>query len=190
MVNRWRHFWFGCLTELALLGLAWLLSRIFGWSLLNHIKWNGFDFGLGLAAVAPIAASFSWMLKSTSPSPAVIRQFLEHVVRPIFGAWSISQLAIISIFAGICEEVLFRGVIQGGLTRVVGTAGAIVVSSIAFGLAHPINRPYVVAATAIGVYFGVLFAVTGNLLTPIVTHAVYDFCALIYFLRIYKGDPR
>jgi len=34
---------------------------------------------------------------------------------------------------------------------------------------------------------GLLWSFTGNLLTPIVTHAVYDFAALIYFLRVRSG---
>ncbi len=190
MTNRWRHFWFGSLTELALLGIAALAFKLLKWPALEDLKWDWLHLAVGVIAVGPMLVLFGWMLKSGSPSLAIIRRFMEHVVRPIFGAWSILQLAVISILAGVCEEFLFRGLIQDGLTRPIGVPSAIIVASAAFGLAHPINRPYVIAATAIGVYFGILYAATGNLLTPIVTHAVYDFCALIYFLRVYEGDPR
>ena len=53
-----------------------------------------------------------------------------------------------------------------------------------FGLAHSVTRTYAILATIIGLYFGWLWLATGNLLVPITTHAVYDFLALVYFVRI------
>ena len=43
-------------------------------------------------------------------------------------------------------------------------------------------RAYALLATAMGWCWG-LFLVTGNLLAPIVTHALYDFLALLYLVR-------
>jgi len=36
-------------------------------------------------------------------------------------------------------------------------------------------------------FLGLLWIWTGNLLTPIITHAVYDLAALVYFLRVYRS---
>jgi membrane protease YdiL (CAAX protease family) len=44
-----------------------------------------------------------------------------------------------------------------------------------------------IIATFIGLYLGLLWIWTGNLMTPMITHAVYDFAALVHFLRIYRG---
>jgi membrane protease YdiL (CAAX protease family) len=55
-----------------------------------------------------------------------------------------------------------------------------------FGLAHPISTTYAVLASLIGIYLGFLFVATDNLLVPIVTHAAYDFLALVYLL---SGQP-
>jgi membrane protease YdiL (CAAX protease family) len=35
-----------------------------------------------------------------------------------------------------------------------------------------------------GLYLGILFQLTGNLLAPVVAHATYDFVALLWVSRI------
>jgi uncharacterized protein len=47
---------------------------------------------------------------------------------------------------------------------------------------------YLWLATLIGAYLGGLYCWSGNLLVPIVAHAVYDFAALVIFLR-YHSEP-
>jgi uncharacterized protein len=190
MTDRWRQFWFGCITELLLLAVAWAIAALLRWPLFGMTRLDRAGVLWGIAATVPMVVAFRWTLRSDSPSLAIIRQFLEHVVRPIFGSWSIWQLGAISILAGICEEGLFRGLIQARLAPVIGSWGALAVASVAFGFAHPMNRPYIIAATITGLYLGGLFLLTGNLLAPVIAHAVYDFCALIYFLRVYRSDPR
>lgn len=63
---------------------------------------------------------------------------------------------------------------------------ALILAAVAFGAAHLITWTYAVVTTIIGAYLGLLWIWTGNLLTPMVTHAVYDFIALVYFLRIHQ----
>jgi hypothetical protein len=56
-------------------------------------------------------------------------------------------------------------------------------ASILFGLAHPISRTYVVLATGMGLVLGALYLATGNLLSAIVAHAVYDAVILVRWKR-------
>ncbi|MCB1128010.1 MAG: CPBP family intramembrane metalloprotease, partial [Verrucomicrobiae bacterium] len=65
-----------------------------------------------------------------------------------------------------------------------GEAAGLVLASGLFGAAHSVNRTYATAAAVVGVYLGTLYQITGGLLGPILTHAVYDFLALVWFLRI------
>jgi membrane protease YdiL (CAAX protease family) len=44
-----------------------------------------------------------------------------------------------------------------------------------------------IIAALIGLYSGLLWIWTGNLITPMITHAAYDFVALVYFLRLYRA---
>lgn len=91
-------------------------------------------------------------------------------------------LIALSVFAGVGEELLFRGAIQGWLTQHVGDATAIVLASLAFGLVHYLSFTYFVLATGLGLTLGTVYAVTGSLILVMIWHAVYDMIAL-YCLR-------
>jgi CAAX protease family protein len=184
------NFYFGCFTEAALVGVAAIVGWIFNYPIFRDLSWRSMDVVWGIAATVPMLAGFGWLLKSSGEFAADIRRFFEHVIRPVFGEWSLMQLAIVSILAGICEEVLFRGALQAGLSGKIGTAWSLIVASVAFGIGHPVSRQYVLAATVVGFFLGGLFIVRGNLLAPIVAHALYDFCALAWLLRLHRGDPR
>lgn len=81
------------------------------------------------------------------------------------------------------EEAFFRGAIQGSLADRVNVIWAVVLASALFGAAHLITWTYALFAAFIGAYLGWLWIWTGNLLTPMITHADYDFVALVYFFR-------
>ena len=184
------NFYFACFTEASLLGVAAVIGAGLRQGMFEELRWRAADAAWGVAAVAPMLLGFAWLLRSHAGFAASIRRFFEHVRRPVFGGWSLVQLAVISLLAGICEEALFRGALQSGLARFVGTVPALLIASVVFGLAHPISKEYIVSAGIIGVFLGGLFIVTENLLAPIIAHALYDFCALTWFLRIHRGDPR
>ena len=143
---------------------------------------------LGIIAVVPLFAFLVWVAKSRSKLMVEHRILVRTLIRPLASDWSILQIAALSVCAGIAEEAFFRGAIQASLDGRIGEKLALVVASIAFGVVHPITRTYAVAATLIGAYLGGLFVWTGNLLVPIVCHAVYDFGALLYF-RSKCGEP-
>jgi len=113
---------------------------------------------------------------------------MESLLRPLFGNWSILQLFAISLVAAISEEAFFRGAIQGSLADHVNVILAVVLASALFGAFHLITWTYAIIAAFIGAYLGLLWIWTGNLLTPMITHAVYDFVALVYFLRVYRSN--
>lgn len=102
-----------------------------------------------------------------------------------------TELIVISIAAGVGEELLFRGwlmywIIQAADASIPPEAIvgiALLVSSIVFGLFHPITPLYVVLASLMGLYFGTLVLLSGNLLIPIVAHATYDAVQLIMASR-------
>ena len=112
---------------------------------------------------------------------------MESLLTPLFGNWSMLQLLAISVIAGISEEAFFRGAVQGSLADCVSMSVALIVASLLFGAFHRITWTYAIIAAFIGLYLGLLWIWTGNLLTPMITHAVYDFVALVYFFRVYRG---
>lgn len=184
MGNSHRWFLLACLFKLALLGAAALLGWLSDKPLLGNFHWTPRDAVVGALAASPPLVLFWWTLRSQKTTLAEIRGFLENIVRPIFGPWSLLQLAVISFLAGLCEESLFRGVIQARLASSVGPMPAIFLASLLFGLCHFVNWAYATVAAVIGFYLGLIWQFTGNLLPPIGAHALYDFAALVYFLRI------
>lgn len=81
----------------------------------------------------------------------------------------------LSITAGICEEIIYRGFMITVIAASVGTWVAVGVSAVVFGLGHAYQGPSSILKTAaIGVAMGVLFVVTGSLWAPMLLHVVYD----------------
>ena len=79
--------------------------------------------------------------------------------------------------------MLFRGVFQGLLARWLGPGPGWGAASLLFGLLHPITPGYIVLAALLGAYLGSIWMFTGNLLTVMVAHALYDFLAMVLLLR-------
>ncbi len=167
--------------------VAAVSSLVFRVGLLESIKLSAPDALVGVVATAPLFVLFIFVLNARSGPLGEIRLFLDTVVRTAFSSWSLLDIALVSILAGLAEESLFRGVIQAWLTSQLGQPLGLFFASAIFGLCHAVNRPYAVVAGGIGLYLGVIFTATGNLLVPIVTHALYDFVALLYFLRLHRA---
>ena len=79
---------------------------------------------------------------------------MGSLLQPLFGNWSVLQLLVISIIAGISEEAFFRGAIQGSLADRVNVILAVVLASALFGAFHLITWTYAIIAAFIGAYSG------------------------------------
>jgi uncharacterized protein len=168
----------GGLAVLAL-GLGWLLGQ----PALETFHWSMDAVAVGAAASVPMLALFLCIERWPVGPLQRIRRYLDETIRPLFGPCSLVELAVFSFLAGLGEEMLFRGVIQAATARWLGLWPGLLIASALFGLLHPITRTYIVLAAALGAYLGGVWLLSGNLLTVIVTHAVYDFVVLVYLLR-------
>jgi membrane protease YdiL (CAAX protease family) len=100
------------------------------------------------------------------------------------------DLLAIATLAGVGEEMLFRGVFQGVLSRWAGVGVGLTLASALFGVLHAITFTYAVLAALAGAFLGALWLWTGNLLTPIIVHTLYDFLLLVYLLYFHQPpDP-
>jgi membrane protease YdiL (CAAX protease family) len=168
------------------------LSLFLGWLLrhqpLAEFAWNGRDAVWGVVASFPLVAMFLAIMYRPIGPLKQVRKFWDSEVTPLLAKSSWSEIAMISFSAGVCEEMLFRGVFQSSFTSWFGSSWGLAVSSILFGLLHPISIPYVVIACIIGFYLGMVFMVSGNLLTVMVVHAFYDFAFLAFLIRLRPWD--
>ncbi len=80
-----------------------------------------------------------------------------------------------SITAGIVEEIIYRGFVIWYLVQVMPPWGAVVTSSILFGLGHSYQGVAGMFRTGlIGLGFGAFYVFTGSIWLPIVGHALLD----------------
>ena len=102
---------------------------------------------------------------------------------PLLGEVTFFQIILLSALAGMGEEVLFRGVIEGGLTSIVGRWPAMMIAALLFGLCHALTPLYFFLATMMGLYLSLVWMASGQLISPIITHAAYDLLALGWYVR-------
>ena len=162
--------------------LAWGLGWAVGISPSSqiHLAWP--SFGWAIIETLPLLLFSWWCLHSRwTPLARLVGTVQESVV-PMFASSHIAALALVSVLAGIGEEALFRGVLQGLFTEWLGVWSALAVTSVLFGLAHFVTSGYAILAGLIGVYLGALTLAHHNLLVPMVVHALYDFVALTYLV--------
>jgi len=94
----------------------------------------------------------------------------------------------LSLTAGVCEELSYRGYLlhylHGSLAGgpSLSLTLAWLLSSLAFGLGHLYQgRVGVLRTTVAGLMFGLLALITGNLLLPIILHALVDLQVLVMY---------
>ena len=89
------------------------------------------------------------------------------------------QFVGVSLTAGICEELIFRGFLITQLHRATGTLLlAVILSAGAFGVLHAYQRPAGAArAAALGVLLALPFLYTASLLPSMLAHAGIDIIA-------------
>jgi uncharacterized protein len=149
----------------------------------QQLAWSPRDFALGLLATLPMLVGLLAMRRIERGPLGRLNAVVDQLLVPMFARSSAVQLALISIVAGIGEELLFRGVLQPLLIGWLGLIVGLILASLVFGLLHAVTPTYAVLATIIGIYFGWFARASGNLLGPIVAHAIYDFVALAYLTR-------
>jgi membrane protease YdiL (CAAX protease family) len=82
------------------------------------------------------------------------------------------------VVAPLFEEFLFRGLIFKGLQRSTGPALAALASAALFALVHPPIS--VIPVFGLGMAASLSFRRSGFLLAPILTHAVYNTCVILF----------
>ena len=174
---------------IVLFGTALLGIASFGFAaLLNtpitpSFKLNVNDALIGIIATLPLVVFLWWFSNTTLEHLASFRRSQIKFFAEIGFTFTPLRIALMALGAGISEELLFRGVLQTWIAGYSPIIVAIVLSNIAFGLLHMRTALYAIIAGLVGAYLGTLYAMTDNLLTPMVAHAFYDAVALEYTRR-------
>ena len=95
-------------------------------------------------------------------------------------SFSDRSVVLVSIFAGVGEEALFRAGLQTIASDYLGAAGGILLSSALFTLLHMSKPAIAVILFAISIIFGVAFWLTGSFVVVATAHVLYDIFAVRY----------
>lgn len=157
------------------LGLAWAS----GINLAELFSLDGFAIALGLLAVIPMIPVY---FIATGLRDLIV----EHVGRPL-SRCRIPELVALAVVAGTVEELLFRGVLEGWLSRSNPWIGMIA-ANLVFGICHALTPTYFLIATIFGFYFSALAQLHDprNLVLPILAHIVYDLIGFLLIARLYR----
>jgi len=130
---------------------------------------------------AALALGFSYILF------VGVDHFMKHgdaVTNPLLptvpsGVAAITLWTILSLSAGICEEVVFRGYLQRQLAALSGSASlAILGQAIVFGIAHGYEGvDAVIRIVVYGLAIGLLAQWRGNIRACVLAHASWDILA-------------
>ena len=102
---------------------------------------------------------------------------LERGLRGARGAALALAVAGVAIGPGVCEELLFRGLLLRGIARGRGRGVAVVASALLFAALHldPVQGP---GAFVLGLYLGAAALASGGTRVPILCHIINNLVAL------------
>ncbi len=178
------------LVEGGLIPLTFGMGFVGGISPLEHLQFRASDFFWGFIAALPLCVGVVLMSLFPIGPVRLIQDFLNETFRPVLKLCHWYDLIVIAVFAGLAEELLFRGVLQPWLEKGIPPFWALLVSNLIFGLCHFVTATYGFLAMAVGMYLGWSLDMMGerSLLIPILAHALNDYIAFLMLVWSDKGD--
>ncbi len=184
--NSWAQFAVSTVVNLAafiavpaLLMAVMLTLRPRKTLLLSIPRWTAIPAAVLLAlAIHPVAMVLMQAVVAVYPPSPETLKALAPMSQMINQAPFWSVILVIAAAPAVCEELAFRGFILSGLRHMGHKWGAIVLSSIFFGIAHGLLQQSL-SAVALGMVLGFLAIQTGSLLPCMAFHFVYNTLSLL-----------
>lgn len=149
----------------------------------QNLRANWVWFVLAGIVVQPLTALLA---KAFAPA------YLEHVLSRLPFPQGINWFTLIPLLAVslIAEEMAFRSLIQGRLTPFVGNVGAIVLTSLLFGVAHFSPGAFTIVAIDLitifidSILYGIIYARGNNLIVVWAAHLLGDVLGMLFLLSL------
>ena len=143
---------------------------------------------LGMAALLQVAEGYVYfqdkipLPPSIAPFVEMLKKFIEETYKVLVETHSLPELffviAVAALTPAICEEILFRGLVQKNLTLASNSVKGFIITGIIFGLYH-FNPFLAVPLVALGIYFSFLHYRSQTLFIPILAHFVNNTLSVI-----------
>lgn len=167
---------------------ALLAARLHSSEWVDYLRLRGVDgrlLMLALVGVVGLQPVTQWLaeLNRQLPLPETVRlmeqsqmELIRSVLESNMGL--ISNVTMLALVPGICEEILFRGYAQRQFERAAGPAGGILLAGGLFGLYH-LRPSQVLPLMVLGLYMAYLVWRTGSLLPAMAVHVVHNGLAVV-----------
>ena len=119
-----------------------------------------------------------------------LKKMMEEMYKSLVTANSFSEFLfvvfIVAVVPAICEEILFRGLVQQNFERGLGTKRGFIVTGILFGAYH-LNPFLIIPLCALGIYFSFLVARSESIWVSIIAH-FFNNALACYAVYLNLGD--
>ncbi len=112
-----------------------------------------------------------------SDSPA-LQDFAELILHHSRRGFLIPAILAISVFPGLCEEMLFRGFLLRQISRIAPTTVSLVVSSVLFAGFH-LDPVHVLGVLPLGLWLGFITIRSKSLFPAMFAHATNNFVSVL-----------
>ncbi len=158
--------------------LSGLPPQVLGWAWPDPLRQVGWGIFWGAAIALVYIFLTRWIVSSTGGryyTPTVVRAIVPKSQRELV------LLALAMIGVVVVEELLFRGLLIGGLTPLLPGWLLVVLTGVVFGLLHsPQGLWGMVAIGAGGMALGWMFLGAQSLLLPMVAHYIANIIQITY----------
>lgn len=171
---------------LALFGVYAILQAPLASIGLRRARVGGVALGVAIGLVT--ALIFPWLTYALRLQSSYDLQYTLYIMSQATGLIAAASILVYVFLAPIVEEIVFRGVVLGGLANATNGVVAVVVSAAIFAGIHAAGGAGQVTATFIGgILFGWLYLRTRSIVPTSVAHIIYNTVAfyplILYALR-------
>ncbi len=132
---------------------------------------------VGTLEVLPVCIGLVALMLLIVPESYTKTPRLIELLPTISTGWKVAIVVSTVVLAPLCEELLFRGLLQSMLRRWASPAVTIAISATLFGLVHVADQPQnTPSLIALGIALGIAYERSGRLWTSIGIHALFNAC--------------
>ncbi len=123
-------------------------------------------------------------IQKLSPIFETLRKMMEKTYLTLISAKSPIEFAfvilVVALTPAVCEELLFRGLVQYNLSKASGHKLGFVITGIIFAMYH--SNPFsFIPLIALGIYFGYVVYKSGSIFLAMLAHFTNNFTAAYFY---------
>lgn len=154
---------------------------------------RGWRLGLGVVVVVAALVFLELQRRRVTKDPELQVEFRKKIEQaaPILPVdrRELFYFHLVSVTAGVCEELLYRGFLIWYIAELLGLVPAVVLSSVLFGCAHLYQGlKGMFQTTVVGLVLALVYVATGALWAPMLLHALVDMNSGILWYQVRGRD--